>query len=163
VTKLPLDINETVAMDFESGGKLRSLILQTNDLSLEPIPNTDALLGVEIRTFLDAGKERLCIFEDASAEPSDPFLKFIDTRFLTFERSVYHVICPDDSDEQILKTIGRAHSWLFIGVMTSGPLEWEISSRPVLTLDEIRIFAENSVRIILGAYDGEGYITWNQR
>jgi hypothetical protein len=164
VTKLPFNVQENEAKDFESGAKLPSSILQTDRLTLEPVPDTDPLLATEISTFLEGGRDRICIFEDASVEPSDPFLKSIDTRFSTLGNEVYHLICQaDTNDDQLLKTIRRAHSWLFIGIMTFAPNKLEICSRTTLTLDEIRILAGNAERIIVAAYDGEGYLTWTKR
>jgi len=161
VTRLPSDLDDATAKDFETGGKLPPLSPRTT--TLQPVPNTDLLLSEEIQVFLAAGDRNVCIFEDASASPSDPFLHSLDTRYVTFEDEVYHLLCQADKDQDsILATVRRAHSWLFIGVLTSAPPGVDLCSEGVLTKSLLKFLAEEARKIVVGAYDGEAYLIWTR-
>ncbi|HEV2826949.1 MAG TPA: hypothetical protein VGW76_05050 [Pyrinomonadaceae bacterium] len=162
-TILPASTDDAAAKDFESGGKLPSLFSPNdNDSNLEPVPNTDSYLVDQVRTFLHEGNDRACVFEDASAAPGDPYLRNIETRISTMNQEVYHLLCPADiSNDKILKTIRLARSWLFIGVMTYSSTDL-CSGREPLTLQELTWLAQRAEKIVIGAYDGEGYLTWEK-
>ena len=163
VTKLPLVVDDEKAKDFETGGKLPPIVGEFT--SLEPVPNTDSVLLEEIRRFLTEADNNVCIFENASAKPGDPFLQSLQTRFSIFDNEIYHLLCPSDiDDDRILKTIGSARSWLFIGAMTSasdarGGL---CSEKKELSESDLNLLAERTKKIIVGAYDGEGFLVWSR-
>lgn len=162
-TKLPPGIDEREAHDFESGGKLPLGHNRARPLGdLEPVPNTNDAFVDEIRAFLDANNSRVCIFEDASAQPNDQFLRAITTRALTYDDEVYHLVCARDSHEQMLKTIHAARSWLFVGALTQVPDATGLCSKKTLTRDEIENLAQNAIGIVVGAYDGEGFVVWTK-
>ncbi len=171
VTYLPQDVTEKEARQFEMGGKL-SLPSQeswryciSDDgtvLRMVPTPTMDPYLVEEIRAFLVGQERRICIFEDALADSHDPCLARLNTKFITYLSEVYHVLFWHDADqERILQTVRRARSWLFIGAMTSlregsclDPSNMKLSE------EELCALAEDAEGIIVGAYDGEGYLVW---
>lgn len=175
-TFLPADISDEEAKRFTEG-KLKEPPPQThryitaeNGAKLRMVPKLDMsfwLINV-IQTFLNIEAKRCCIFEDANAQPNDPYLASIKTRFLIFNEEVYHFLLWKDLDaERILKTIRHAESWLFIGAMTSIPEESVFSheaQKITIASDElIRLLAERTEKIVVGAYDGEGYLIWSKR
>src|SRR5437879_929426 len=73
VTRLPVSVDDAAAKDFGSGGKLPELYPRTTNL--QPVPDSDFLLVPEIQGFLRESNTNVCIFEDSSANPTDPFLQ----------------------------------------------------------------------------------------
>ncbi len=161
VTKLPSNVDEKAANDFKSGGKLPRL--SSGITNPEPVPNTDFFIVETIRSFLDASSKNICIFEDASARATDPFTKSLVTRFATFGDEVYHWLCQSDDNDKILKTVQTARSWLFLGFMTNISEEpAACSENKPLKESELRRLALETKKIVVGAYDGEGYLIWSK-
>ena len=162
VTRLPEGVDDKAAKEFETGGKLPELYPRMTNL--QPVPNTDLFLVEQVHRFLEEGDTGLCVFEDASASRSDPFLQSLNARYSTFEDEVYYLLCQaDKDDETILRTVREAHSWLSIGVMTS--TSGETGPCPegrALTVGHLRLLAEKTEKITIGAYDGEGYLIWSK-
>lgn len=172
ITFLPEDISDEESKQFTEG-KLKEPPPKnhkyfTNEKGsrwrMVPKPDMSFWLVNVIQTFLNTGKKRCCIFEDANAQPNDPYLASIKTRFLTFNKEVYHFLSWEDLDaERILQTIRHAESWLFIGAMTSIPKEKDFFLEVgKITSDELRALAERTKKIIIGAYDWEGYLIWSK-
>jgi len=154
VSFLPPGVNPSVAQQFRYGG-------------VASAKESISCLVALIRTFLSTGEGRLCICENALARPNDPILSSSDTRILIFKNEVYHFLSEGDVESRkIRQTIGEAESaYLFIGVMTSVPKESSFSHearRITIPSDELlRVLAERAEKIVVGAYDGEGYLIWN--
>jgi hypothetical protein len=124
-----------------------------------------------IQEFLEQGDARICLFESAVAKPTDGFLSTPDAkdlRVLTFQEDVYYLLKENADREKIDKNLRYAKSHLILGVLVhpsdqdkfllpdEGPLRKE------LTLDELKVLAEETEEIIIGAYDGEGYLIWKR-
>lgn len=130
------------------------------------IPNTDTILMQIIQKFLSTGEGRVCVLEDALARPHDPSLSSADTRIVIFNSEVYHVLLSSDAEdnELILQTIRRASSWLFIGAMTSILREGDFFLEAgKITSEKLKVLAERIEKIVVGAYDGEGYLIWERK
>lgn len=129
---------------------------------------SEACLITLVQAFLSRRERRLCLFENALAQPHDPVLASAETRLCIFKDEVYHFLSEQDNDSQkIRQTIRAAASpYLCIGVLTSLPQESQIlceTQRVILTSDEVlRGLAERAETIVVGAYDGEGYLIWQR-
>jgi len=159
-TQLPASVGDAAAKDFDSGGKLPELYPRTTNL--QPVPDSDFLVMPRINWFLSESSANICILEDSSATPTDPFLQSLSTRYSAFQDEVYHLICqPDNNSETITKTLRQASSWLTIGALTSAPQEMGVCAQPgELELSSLTTLGEKTQEIIVGAYDGEGYVIW---
>jgi hypothetical protein len=160
VTKLPASVDDEAAKDFDSGGKLPELYPRTTNL--QAVPDSDFLMMPEINRFLSESSANICILEDSLANPTDPFLQSVKTRYSAFQDEVYHLICqPDNNSDTISKTLRQAHSWLTIGALTSAPEEMGVCAQlGELKLSSLTTLAQKAQEIIVGAYDGEGYVIW---
>lgn len=135
-----------------------------------PVPGTGTHLAAMIQEFLEQGDARICLFESAVAKPTDGFLSTPnakDLRVLPFQEDVYYLLKQQDDREKIDKTLRYAKSYLVLGVLVhlskdKGLLLDEDSLRKELTLDELKVLAEETEKIIVGAYDGEGYLIWRR-
>jgi hypothetical protein len=175
-TFLPPGVDEAAARKFDSGGLLLPPTGETHRhyttpdgtrSVMMPVSNTRPQLGVIIQEFLKQGEGHLCLFESAVASPTDGFLsspKLQELRVLTSEDDVYFLLTRDDLDpEKIDRTIRHATSHLVIGVLAH--LSKEDNFLPVaqkITDDDLKLLAERTQKIIVGAYDGEGYLIWSQ-
>ena len=164
ITCLPQTVGEDVAKKFQHGvfplvpGSERHVTAPDGTTwRMTPKPNMNFWLTSVMKTFLKAGDNRACIFEDAVARPTDPYLERVVTRRFSVSDTVYHYLLSDDAeqDEKIDQTIKQASSWLFIGVLAALPSDfWEAPD--LLTI------VSGAQKIVIGAYDGESYLIWEK-
>lgn len=133
--------------------------------TMELIPRFFPFIVDNIKSFLMKSSTNLCILENANASPTDWALKNIQSIIWTFQSEVYHILGKgEQSQSEIEKTIKESESlWTWIGFLTSFP---GIDSYPIvkkeISMDIIMILAGNVEKILVGAYDGEGFLVWNR-
>lgn len=173
ITALPLGIDPEEAKDFEDGifpeppkSEWRSFVKSDGSKwVMVPKPNTDFWLVSIIRMFLVKEDKRLCILENALARPNDPWISLKKHQIFTFKGEVYHFLLGMDVEgKRIEQTIRNASSYLFIGLLTSVPQETPFPRKGhEVSFEELKVFAKRTEKIIVGAYDGEGYLIWEKR
>jgi hypothetical protein len=171
---VPPDVDERAVRNVRNGRLLADPENYLNGetesgsmIRMAPTPDTDPILAWIIREYLQANMGRVVVFEDAMATPSDPCMRTVKkTAWRAFDNEVYYILRSRDSvDSKISQAIRDAKSAYpgLIGAMTAMP---EIQSfaiaRRKLTLDKLRDLGDRTERIIVGAYDGEGYLIWNK-
>ena len=119
-----------------------------------------------IRSFLESDTGQICIFEEAMHKPSDPALQRRKSHFVTLQDEVYHLLTgreySDKDIEQTIKEVGYDHPPL-IGALASLPSAEDTSSiKKRITSDILIVLAKRTEKIIVGAYDGEGYLIWHK-
>ena len=168
LTYLPPEVSLEQANELRTGGKLRescgSKRYATETGVWVPKPTDYSHIVSTILAFLRSGEGRICIFEDAVLRPGDPDLDSLRSQLLTYDDEVYHVLWHKDAlPDKIAQTIYAADDWLFVGAMTSFQPGVEFPRSPgTLSLDEIRVCAQRVEGLVLGAYDGEGYLFWRR-
>lgn len=173
ITFLPPGTSSEVAVQFTTGGKLpphsneSEKEITADDGSrwrMVPKPDTSAQLVEIIQNFLLDNQRNIAVLEDSSAAPTDPWLLSSGTRLLTYDDEVFHCLGSVDANEpeRILNTINVATSWRFVAALTRLPKGTFAESTRELNSEEIRILAHETKIIIVGAYDGEGYLVWQQ-
>lgn len=115
-----------------------------------------AWLISNITAYLSENEKRIVIFENARAEPTDPWILKTGTKIYAFQKEVYHGLLPEHASDNkyiefVIKKSQSAH--LLIGVMSLAPETLE-----PLSLSKIEQIAENAETLILRAFDGEGYV-----
>jgi hypothetical protein len=172
VTCLPKSVIPRSPHDFRTGGKLppppvsdwRSTEREGETLLMIPVPTTDDWLVENVKAFLGGGASRICVFEDSLKRVGDPVLREVSTRYATFDKEVYHLLLAADVQrEQVLRVIRTARSIpTFIGVLTEWPSGMPTSPPISLVATTIRALAEATHKLIIGAFDGEGYLIWSK-
>lgn len=174
ITVLPQEVGDESAREFRTGGKLpvpphAQKVFAGPDGSqwrMEPKPSMELHLVTTIREFLGAESERIVMFENHSASPGDPFLARSGTQILVHQDEVYHFLISDDHEPaKIVQTVRVAESpHLFICAMTSvsNRDSWPSQTGKV-TREELENLVKRTERIVIGAYDGEGYLFWSRR
>lgn len=169
ITYLPIYVNEEEAKEFKFGGKIKvspeSIIYKPGVIAV-PIPNTNDCLIKIIQDFLDNGDGNLCIFEDATRNPTDPVISLKDTRIFICQNEVYYVLFSKDAGakDRIDDTIWDSDShWHFVCVMTSAPKDsCFFRNQKNINANDLKTLAERAEKVAIGAYDGEGYLIWSR-
>jgi hypothetical protein len=172
VTLLPPGVLPQSVDDFGTGGKLpplpetewKTAQSRGEALRMIPVPNTDSWLVAKIKDHLGKAADHVCVFEDQFKQPKDPVVQKLLTRYATFNDEVYHLLFQDDAEDQrILDTIrGAKGGPIFIGVLTTWPLEPRVGGAGVLSRAQLQTLAASAQKLFVGAYDGEGYLIWTR-
>jgi len=133
---------------------------------LEPKFDPDPGLLPIIEAFLRTAPGHIFIVENALARPSDPVLSSYGSHLLMFDEEVYHLLLPQDRDEKIISQTLREAGYPYpplVGALASGAEEIGLSGESQqITFVQLRASAERAAKIIVGAYDGEGYLIWSR-
>jgi len=158
-------------IQFERGGIGQKLPENFNNFpkddskwAIDPVINF--FVAPIIQEFLAKKSENVCILEHIDARPSDTFMKKSkDDPIFTLtdnDSDVYYFI--DDKDTSIV-TIREAFdcvtSWseiVFLSSMTNGLSSLRKSQK--IDLENLEKIAKRTEKIIISAYDGEGYLIW---
>ena len=133
-----------------------------------PVPDTGTELAAMIQGFLKQGDARICLFESAVAKPTDGFFSTPNAKdlcVLTLDENVYFLLKENDDRDMIDKTLRYAKSFRVLGVLVHLSKDKFLDEdfvRKELTLDEMKALAEDTEKIVVGAYDGEGYLIWSR-
>jgi hypothetical protein len=171
---VPSSVNSRTAGNFRDGPLLPEPKPETHihqrskdgsTLTLVPVPNTDKILAEVVKTFLEMTKAGSCVFEEAVARPSDPCMSSSTTEWIEYDDEVYYFLLHSDASlpkiQQAIRQAASVYPGL-IGVMTR-MLDSEFSlKRKRITASGLRELARNAAKIIIGAYDGEGYLIWER-
>lgn len=162
---------EIVKQAFRHGGVLpepppETHVIYSNGRRMVPIPNTNDGLIERIRDYLCGGKGRFCIFEEAYARPSDPAMLTKHVPFLILNEEIYYFLSWKDIDynkiKQAINAAGNFYPGL-IGALTELPEKQELNfENKIISSEQLHILAKRAEKIIIGAYDGEGYLIWNK-
>ena len=124
-----------------------------------PSPDSDPALVSFLQTFL-AQAEAHMIVEEYLLNSDDLDSGRIETRTASFRDEVYHLLTHDDghAEDSIWQTIRRARTWQFLGAMTSLPKEMLPFREATIAKETLEILAERATSLVIGAYDGEGFL-----
>ena len=179
-TFVPFDADLSRINNFSRGGVLPTPPPETHHhftapdgtkTVMVPVPGTSKQLAAMMQEFLSRSDKRIGLFESAVARSTDGFLSTPnakDLRVMTFQEDVYYLLKENDDREMIHKTLQYAKSYLVLGVLVHLTdkdkflLQDEDSLRKELTLDQFKVLANQTEKIIIGAYDGEGYLIWRR-
>lgn len=177
VTFLPENLSEEQLYDFRAGGKLLvppNAVLQTFDslgraIKIEPIPSTLSHLALLIHDYLIKECQAIAVFQDGMAEATDKWItQNQNYRIMIAEGRVYHFLTTEDAEpSKIERVVSKAETIYppLIGVMAVVEAEllgrWG-ENRVEVSREELSILAAQSDQIVIGAYDGEGYLIWTK-
>lgn len=178
-TMLPAYVTKERAKAFEAGvhreppPETHLLVTTANGKRWRqvPKPTAEACLVKIIQEFLNTFEGRLCVFEDYPARPTDPWFqrREFQSKVFVFGEEIYHIV-DWRTAEEIRTTINAAEAaWPpLIGALTSVPqdnrlfCELPMTRFGTLHKEDLKIMAQRTEKIIVGAYDGEGYLVWSK-
>lgn len=123
------------------------------------VPTLDEELSEFIYQFLEKDREHAVVFEHALARPHNQSIKDLDAELAIRGNEVYYGMHSGTSKSIIHDAIADTDQvWHFLVVLTH-----DIDKiGPTLTDEEVNQIINNTSCIIIGAYDGEGYLFWEK-
>jgi len=172
ITCLPPGVVPQSLQDFSTGGKLptphtsewKAAESRGESLLMIPVPSTSAWITSKIREYLREESDHLCVLEDALARPTDPALRKRATRHTVHGDEVYHILLSQDAQyERVEATLRAATSTLpLIGILSTSEETRSGDSLGTLSTVLLEALASRAQKILVGAYDGEGYLVWER-
>ncbi len=168
-TLLPADMNVSKLLNFESGGVLSQNDLQDifvlgKGVKGRIIPTIHAYICNLVRESILKSKYLSCIVDDYNRDPNDLFEDELFSRYGIFidSEAYYYFDQKNFSEESMEKSLERSNTfWHSLCFLTEMTLK-DISDRK-LGLNTVESFSREARLILVGAYDGEGYVFWEKK
>lgn len=172
---LPDDVDDNSAQDIWYGGKVPPRgapieFVQSDGTRLIAVPvgNMHHRMAEEIEEYLARSTDRLCVLEECQMKPSDPIFPDVDLEIVrVLDEEIYYILSNTRyaKRKEIQALLRKTNpGWHFLGVFTSVPSEdLGVSNGNEIAPEILKELAERTESIILAAYDGEGYLVWNEK
>lgn len=130
------------------------------------LPEMDFFVLPTIQKFLAESKQNICILEDIDGSPDNPWLTTSEPPplFTFCDADVYFYI---DEEEPTIATIRETFSmasapWSTLAFLTSVPVDvTSLKTNQKVDMKSLDIIAKRTKKIVISAYDGEGYLIWS--
>jgi hypothetical protein len=176
ISTLPREVGVEKAADHPGGGakhfdRGRKLIrghIVHPDGSREAVHDNQLSCLTMLSEWLGSGSTHLVIFRDWFSD-TEPVDRFVQSReryerlggvLLTYGAECYGVIPPGAADEPVTMGFLTQFDWSKVGFLARH--EKVLDGRGELIASDIRELAEGLEGIVIGAYDGEGYVVWTR-
>lgn len=156
-------------VDFKSGV---FFTLLKNGADVNKINNLKAIhiaSGIEdqIRSFIkdeiDKNSRLSCIFDDCSSSyaPGYQGTLFSDCGVF-YKDEIYYLINQETNSDKLLKRCFYVSDAIWHSLCILSEISLDCQNNKEITLDQINDMCLNVQLIMLGAYDGEGYVFWKK-
>lgn len=166
-TLLPTAANLPLLYEFETGGILpqkseKDYVIDNRKATYSEIPTIrEELADLILKT---ANKEKLfCIFDDVLRLANDKnSTNLFKSNGLIYNDEVYYILDRNQIDnELIIKCLDASNAfWHSLGILTK-TVTLNFNSKR-LDLEMLKNICINAQLIMIGAYDGEGYLFWER-
>jgi hypothetical protein len=128
----------------------------------ERVNSINPELAIFFNRQLMRGNGRSIIFEEVVKSPGDPHTDFLKSHGLLYKEEIYYLLSQKDNKLEIIsRAINESYDFShFVCVITQTSFE-DIEDKK-FTLKKMKEVCENIEFLIIGAYDGEGYIFWER-
>ena len=167
-TILPSDAKLDKLFDFSHGGIIPPIPCEGESYHIkgsfeEFHPNKIITMDYEcsefMASFLKKNNENWAVIENYMLNPDSAYVNFQNVKMIPFNCDVYYFLNRSNSIKEIHETIRKSNQvWHFLAVLTR--LKNDLFS--CLTDTIIHQICENLEFVIVGSYDGEGYIFWEK-
>jgi hypothetical protein len=169
-TFLPKEANLAQLYDFSYGGILPSNPIEdiyikglNQTFKGERINSISEELGLHISKLMN-NKKIITVFDDVSRDRSNIHLLKEDYKKIVkfYFKEVYYIFNKFNFSKKVLLDVIHSTNafWHFLCILTEVNFNDVIEKE--LTLDDIKEICINTKIIIVGAYDGEGYLFWER-
>jgi len=166
-TLLPDDANLEEIYHFNCGGILPQYpeeehIVNGHKSTYSWIPNINNELSQLILKEIETKHQLSCLMDDVSGSPKDKYYTLFSDNFsLFYENEVYFLLKRENiSIELISKCLRFSTSfWHSLCVFTTADFT---SVTKYLNLEKIDEICSTTELVMVGAYDGEGYVFWEK-
>ncbi len=108
-------------------------------------------------------KKLACLMENLIQEPTDPHMDLYRSIGIHYNKEVFYLISQNDFAKELIKKALNECScaWHFVSVIFDLN-KLNFNNKQITQKDFINVCA-NTLIIIIGAYDGEGYVFWEKQ
>lgn len=151
--------------NFKLGGILKQNLenIDSNESGYSVIPTIRSELTEILVRIIKEDKDLTCIFDDINASSKEMFLNdvFHPYRWI-YDEEIYLIFNSlSISEDKVLYGMQQSQAfWHSLCVLTK--INFESKSNRNLSLADIQKVCLNIHLIIVGAYDGEGYVVWER-
>jgi hypothetical protein len=168
---VPTNADHERAHDFSNGGLFRvpdsdRVALPGGGYMLPAPKRVDGHLAMHVDRFLSGRDDRLCVLEDPFASADDPGMAIREeVSYFTVGTALYYFATREQELMQTtVDALRRPPSVKYLGVLSEpGSGTAAIKSGSELSTVDLAAIAFATATIIVGAYDGEGYVIWSKR
>lgn len=167
-TLLPNDANLERKYEFEAGlvlkqNPVQEYFINGKKCTYSEIPTINEQIAYLIIQKTKYNNKLSCVFEEVLASPGSKLLTFFhkNNLFYTYRNEVYFLITKDSMNPTSIKKCLQHTNVIWHSLCVLTKAEFPIKS-PILSLENIQEICLNSELIIIGAYDGEGYVFWEK-
>lgn len=172
-TYFPSDVDPDALLRFSSGGVLGreagsvGVSAAGERYIVEKISTMDQWLVDYVHESLKSEQSRLCIFEDFMGDFEYVSRQQVGSQVVHTGDETYHLITAENADKLTIEaTIYAVRvAWRFLCVLATGAdavAEGSLINSKELSRNQIDNISRNAQKIIVGAYDGEGYLIWGR-
>src|SRR5258706_4481118 len=112
---------------------------------------------------LDRASGRYAVFEDRVAEATDQWLISSQLPYFTSRNEVYIYLTHETGDVQAVERVIRyAYTFRYLQILSHLPKVERIPLGQSVNIDLLLALAHGTDAIIIGAYDGEGFLVWTR-
>jgi hypothetical protein len=156
ITFLPFEYEPQIGIDFEESIEY----MTGKNVSQE----YETIIIRVAEKYLQSSENNIIIFETLMAV-NDPILKEINLSYFSYNGEIYLYII-NNGDKNLIKTgILAAQGYPCVILLTKVSLDQGKILKSSISLEarEIQRLIYNSEQLIIGAYDGEGYLIWRKK
>ncbi len=127
---------------------------------LKPVPNTRDQLVDEVVEYLRTGTNGCALFTNELVDPGEPGAAADAGTVATLGSDLYHLVLAGASDVHIRDAIDAGHCVpVHYGILSKVSLDG--AQFPLeLTEAQLAEMIDHLVAVIVGAFDGEGFLVW---
>jgi hypothetical protein len=130
----------------------------------ERVVSDDKRMADMVAGYLQNDQSGFCVFENARARRSDPFVNRISSPLVFYADEVFHWVTARNSPDDIIETLIRAKALpVFTGVVgKSSSVVRSLLDRGTVDQTFFIDVVRATEYIVVGAYDGESYVVFSQ-
>ncbi len=124
------------------------------------IPTLKKEIGNLVFEKLNSNMNLCCIFEDVITRPDDKHIDFFLEYGVLHSNDIYYLLRkPKISVDAVINAIHEINSLWHLVFILSQVEDLSISNK-IITLQDITYFCKKIQMLVVGAYDGEGFVFW---
>lgn len=124
---------------------------------------TEPALVAQVVGHLARGADHAVVFENAVARPSDPVLRRLACKYVTYRDEVLFVLEPgDQAPEVVTRTVRACLPYGMVGALTRTGYQPLPLHAAELSTSLLQSMAAATESVVVSAYDGEGFVGWSR-
>jgi hypothetical protein len=162
-TLLSDEANLEALNDFNSPILVQNPVIQIASGKRQIIPNLREEIADILFNKIKADPSLYCVIDDVIRKPTDKDVSgLFNVCGSSYNNEMYYLINrSNNSRDLILRCLKNSNAfWHSLCLLTK--ISVSRSEENKLTFEKIKSICQSSVMIIMGAYDGEGYILWER-